>query len=68
MRYPKTEFGIELKVFCSKHGLTIESVAKNAGVNYATLLSCTTGRSPGYELIPKVKEYMATYEGRAGNA
>lgn len=68
MRRPKTEFGIELKVFCAKHGITIQQVAEGAGVNYPTLLACTVDRSPGYELIPKVKEFMATYEGRAGNA
>lgn len=61
MRKPKTKFGLEVKLFTAKTGMTLKQLADNSGVKYTTLLEATTGRSKGYELIPKVQRYMNEY-------
>lgn len=61
MRKPKTNFGLEIKVFTAKTGMTAMQLAENSGVNYGTLLDVSVGRCPGHEIIPKVRKYMNEY-------
>ena len=46
-RMPKTDFGIEVRVFTAQSGMTIKELAKEAGVKYTTLVETTTGRPRG---------------------
>ena len=58
---PKTEFGVEVRVFTAQTGMTIKELAENAGVKYTTLVETTTGRCVGRQLIPAVRQYMSNY-------
>ena len=58
---PKTDFGIEVRVFTATPGMNMKELAANAGVKYTTLVETTTGRCAGIELSPKVREYMQNY-------
>lgn len=58
---PKTAFGQEVAIFTAKTGLKIKELAKLTGVKYGTMIDCTTGRTPGHEVVPKVREYMNWY-------
>ena len=55
---PKTDFGIEVRVFTATTGMNMKELAARAGVK---LVETTTGRCAGIELIPKVREYMQNY-------
>jgi hypothetical protein len=68
MRKPKTPFGIEVTVFCAETGMKKDELAKQAGVNYATMLDVEVGRSAGHELVPKVHAFMFDYRKKAANA
>ena len=59
---PKTDFGIEVRVFTARHGMTIKELASSSGVNYKTLIAATTGQVAGHELIPTVREFMDHYD------
>ena len=65
---PKTDFGIEVRVFTAQYGMTIKELAEKAGVKYGTLIDTTTGRCAGHELIPTVRGYMQRYEQSFGEA
>lgn len=58
---PKTDFGIEVRIFTAQYGITIKELAEKAGVNYKTLIDTTSGRCAGHELIPTVRQYMKSY-------
>jgi hypothetical protein len=60
-RKPKTEFGLEVRVFTARTGMTVKEIAVASGVKYATLVDTTTGRSAGHELIPIVRNFMANH-------
>lgn len=62
MRKPKTEFGVEIKMFTARTGMTLRELADRSGVKYATLLDTTIGRSAGHKLIPKVQDFIRNYE------
>ena len=62
---PKTDFGIEVKVFTAQTGMTIKELAANSGVKYTTLIETTTGRCAGHQLIPVVREFMENYQREA---
>lgn len=59
---PKTDFGIEVRLFTAQTGMTVKELAERSGVKYTTLIETTTGRCAGLQLIPIVREYMANYE------
>ena len=59
---PKTDFGIEVRVFTAQTGMTVKELAEQAGVKYTNLVESTTGRCAGHQLIPIVRKFMATYE------
>lgn len=61
---PKTDFGIEVRLFTAQTGMTVKELAERSGVKYTTLIETTTGRCAGHQLIPIVREYMANYEQR----
>lgn len=58
---PKTDFGIEVRVFTAQTGMTAKELAERAGVKYTTLVETTTGRCAGHQLIPVVREFMQNY-------
>ena len=64
-RKPKTEFGIEVKLFTARTGMSVKELAERAGVKYMTLVETTTGRCAGHDLIPVVREFMNNYEAGA---
>lgn len=64
-RLPKTDFGIEVRVFTAQEGMTIKELADKADVKYTTLLETTTGRCAGHDLIPVVRDFMQRYQQRA---
>lgn len=59
---PKTDFGIEVSIFCAKTGMSVKDLAEKAGVKYSTLIESTTGRCAGHQLIPIVRQFMADYQ------
>lgn len=59
---PKTEFGIEVRLFTAQTGMTVKELANCAGVKYSTLVEATTGRCAGHKLIPIVREYIKKYQ------
>jgi len=59
---PKTDFGIEVRIFTAQTGMTVKELAANAGVKYTTLVETTTGRCAGHQLIPIVRQYMNNYQ------
>lgn len=64
-RLPKTDFGIEVRIFAAQKGMTLKELAEASGVKYTTLLETTTGRCAGYDLIPTVREFMQNYRKEA---
>lgn len=61
---PKTDFGVEVRVFTAQTGMTVKELAAAAGVKYTTLVETTTGRCAGRQLIPVVREFMQNYQKR----
>ena len=43
-RKPKTDFGIEVRIFTAQTGMTVKELANKTGVKYITLVETTTGR------------------------
>ena len=66
MRYAKTEWGIDVKVFTQRYGMTMKALASRAGVCYNTLLQVSIGKTPGNktELIEKVEAFMADHSSK----
>lgn len=62
MRKPKTEFGIEVKMFTARTGMTLRELAQRSGVKYTTLLDTTVGRCAGVDLIPLVRDFIRNYD------
>lgn len=62
---PKTDFGIEVRIFTAQTGMTVKELAERAGVKYTTLVETTTGRCAGHQLIPIVRDFMQNYVKRA---
>ena len=58
---PKTDFGIEVRVFTAQTCMTIKELAEAVGVKYATLIEAGTGRCAGHEVIPAVRRFMEEY-------
>lgn len=54
----RLDFGVEVRVFCARHGIRIKAFANEVGVKYYSLMDVMTGKSGGGDLIPKVREYM----------
>lgn len=72
---PKTDFGIEVSLFCAQTGMskkqlaqaTSEYIGDPEAVKYTTLVETTTGRSAGHQLKPIVRAFMRNYmDSRAG--
>ena len=61
IRKPKTDFGIEVRVFTAQTGMTVKELAERSGVKYTTLVETTTGRCAGHQLIPVVREFMENF-------
>lgn len=61
---PKTDFGIEVRVFTAQTGMTVKELAEASGVKYTTLVETTTGRCAGHQLIPIVRNYMKNYQAK----
>lgn len=39
---PKTDFGIEVRLFTAQTGMTVKELAERSGVKYTTLIETTT--------------------------
>lgn len=61
MRYAKTEWGLNVKMFTQRYGLTLKDLAASSGVNYPTLLQVIIGKTPGHGVAPKVDAFMEDY-------
>jgi len=63
MRYAKTEWGIDVKVFTQRYGMTMKALASRAGVCYNTLLQVCIGKTPGEKaaIVEKVDAFMKDY-------
>lgn len=61
MRYGKTEWGLSLKMYTQRYGITLKQVAAAAEVPYPTLLQVIIGKTPGYNVVPKVDAFVADY-------
>ena len=61
MKYQKTEWGIRVKTFMLKYGITQRKLADACGVSYPTLLAVIVGRTPGLHIVPKVDAYIAEF-------
>jgi transcriptional regulator with XRE-family HTH domain len=61
MRYAKTEWGINLKVFSMRHGITLAEIAESCGVSKSSLMQVIIGKTPGIEIVPKVDAFMDEY-------
>lgn len=59
---PKTPFGIEVRTFTARTGMTVKELAMRSGVKYTTLVETTTGRCAGHRLIPIVRKFMEEYD------
>jgi hypothetical protein len=62
MRYAKTEWGIKVKIFSLRYGMTLEELAIAAGVKASVLYQVQIGKLPGHELTKKVDAFIAQYE------
>lgn len=67
MRYQKTEWGIKVKIFTQRHGMTLKDLAAASGVSYNTLLQVNIGKTPGTKaaIVEKVEAFMADYAAKA---
>lgn len=67
MRYQKTEWGIKVKIFTQRYGMTLKDLAAASGVSYNTLLQVNIGKTPGEKaaIVEKVEAFMADYAAKA---
>lgn len=61
MRYEKTEWGIRVKVFSMRYGITLKEIAAAADVKYPTFLQVLVGKTPGHTITEKVDAFMEEY-------
>jgi hypothetical protein len=61
MRYVKTEWGIKVKIFTQRYGITLKQLAAACDVKYSTLLQMLVGKCPGIDITPKVDAFMTEY-------
>ena len=63
MRYGKTEWGIKVKIFTQRYGMTLRALADASGVKYNTLLQVNIGKTPGEKaaIVEKVEAFMEEY-------
>ena len=62
MKYKKTEWGMRIINFKESYGLSLNAIAKGAGVKCPVMRAVMIGKIPGYEIVPKVDEFMANYK------
>jgi predicted transcriptional regulator len=62
VRYAKTEWGVKVKIFSQRHGITLKQISAAAGVKNSTLLQVIVGKTPGLEVVEKVSAFMENYE------
>ena len=67
MRYAKTEWGIDVKIFSQKYGITLKTLAKRCDVNYNTLLLTMVGKTTGDKsgAVDKVNAFMTEFAATA---
>lgn len=62
-REPLNDFGVEITVFCARHGITKKQLAAEAGVPYDSLLAAGTCRRAGHvtraAVLPVIEKYEA---------
>jgi transcriptional regulator with XRE-family HTH domain len=62
MRYPKSPWGLKVKMFSQQYGLTLKDIAERSGVKVSVLYQVQIGKTPGREIIPKVDAFIAAHE------
>jgi len=62
VRYGKTEWGLNVKMFTQRYGITIKELCEQADVAESTLYAMLTGKTPGREAVAKVDAFMERYE------
>lgn len=68
MKKPRTEFGVECKIFMAETGMTTRELALASGVKENTLVAAMVGRTPGHDLVPVVRGYMEQHRGSGKEA
>lgn len=63
MKKPRTEFGVECKIFMAETGMIVRELAQASGVKENTLVAAMVGKTPGHDLVPVVKGYMEKHRG-----
>lgn len=63
VKKPRTEFGVECKIFMAETGMTVRELAQASGVKENTLVAAMVGKTPGHDLVPVVKGYMEKHRG-----
>ena len=62
----KSEFGLEVSVFCARYGLSLKQLAAEAETRYDRLHRACEGRRAGHVTQAAVRPVMARYEAEAG--
>ena len=62
MKKQKTEFGIEVSAFTAETGLTIAEIAERSEVKRTTLVAAMSGKTPGHDVVPAVRDFMGEYK------
>ncbi len=55
---PRSEFGMEVTLYCAKAGITQKDLAQNTGVSYETMKDAIRGKRPARQLVEKVRRII----------
>jgi len=63
MRYAKTEWGVKVKTFQMRYGITLKYMAAQSGVSYNTLSTMLVGKTTGEKsgALEKMNAFMEEY-------
>ena len=59
---PMTDWGVEVKSFLARQGMSLTRLAELAGVKRGTLQETLVGRTEGHEVKPAVRRVMEEME------
>ena len=60
-KYQRTEWGVKLKMFMAQYGLSQKRIADESGVSYHGLMAVINGRTPGFDIKPKVDAFVEDF-------
>lgn len=61
----KTAFGLEVSMFCARHGMSLKELAAEAGTPYDSLRAACNGRRAGHVTEAAVRPVMERHEAEA---